>query len=179
MRPLDSETVMHIADFNIGILGANGIVGGGGPLAVGAAFSCQYKDNKGVCACFFGDGASNQGTTQESLNMSIAPEEPRGLSLDLDPDFACRVRAAIGPGLFADVGVSRVRQLLPGDEVPVALTPCVLALDGEREVEVRRGQRACVRLSEDCLRVVDVARVMEYARQRGLFLRGAQVCYAN
>jgi len=111
--------------------------------------------------------------------MSISPEEPRGLALDLDPDFACRVRAAIGPGLFADVGVSRVRQLLPGDDVPVGLTPCVLALDGEREVEVRRGQNACVRLSEDTMRVVDVARVMEYARQRGLFLRGAQVCYAN
>ena len=111
--------------------------------------------------------------------MSISPEEPRGLALDLDPDFACRVRAAIGPGLFADVGVSRVRQLLPGDDVPVGLTPCVLALDGEREVEVRRGQSACVQLSEDTMRVVDVARVMEYARQRGLFLRGAQVCYAN
>jgi pyruvate dehydrogenase E1 component alpha subunit len=67
---------MHIADFNIGILGANGIVGGGGPLAVGAALSCQYKDNKGVCACFFGDGASNQGTTQESLNMASAWKLP-------------------------------------------------------------------------------------------------------
>ena len=67
---------MHIADFNIGILGANGIVGGGGPLAVGAAFSCQYKDTKGVCACFFGDGASNQGTTQESLNMASAWKLP-------------------------------------------------------------------------------------------------------
>ena len=83
--------------------------------------------------------------------MSISPEEPRGLALDLDPDFACRVRAAIGPGLFADVGVSRVRQLLPGDDVPVGLTPCVLALDGEREVEVRRGQRASIRLSEDTM----------------------------
>ena len=111
--------------------------------------------------------------------MNITPEEPRGLALDLDPDFACRVRAAIGPGLFADVGVSRVRQLLPGDDVTVGLTPCVLALDGEREVEIRRGQCASIRLSEDTMRVVDVARVMEYARQRGLFLRGAQVCYAN
>ena len=61
---------MHIADFNLGILGANGIVGGGGPLAVGAALSCQYTGSKGVCACFFGDGASNQGTTQEALNLA-------------------------------------------------------------------------------------------------------------
>ena len=51
-------------------------MGGGGPLAVGAALSCQYKDNKGVCACFFGDGASNQGTTQESLNMASAWKLP-------------------------------------------------------------------------------------------------------
>ncbi|MDR1856933.1 MAG: thiamine pyrophosphate-dependent dehydrogenase E1 component subunit alpha [Desulfovibrio sp.] len=67
---------MHIADFNLGILGANGIVGAGGPLAVGAAFSCQYKENGGVCACFFGDGASNQGTMQESLNFASAWKLP-------------------------------------------------------------------------------------------------------
>lgn len=67
---------MHIADFNIGILGANGIVGGGGPLACGAALSCQYKKSDNVCACFFGDGASNQGTTQESLNLASAWKLP-------------------------------------------------------------------------------------------------------
>ena len=67
---------MHIADFNIGILGANGIVGGGGPLSVGAALSCQYKGNKDVAVCFFGDGASNQGTTQESLNLASALKLP-------------------------------------------------------------------------------------------------------
>jgi pyruvate dehydrogenase E1 component alpha subunit len=43
---------------------------------VGAAFSCQYKDNKGVCVCFFGDGASNQGTMQESLNIASAWKLP-------------------------------------------------------------------------------------------------------
>ncbi len=67
---------MHIADFSSGILGANGIVGGGGPLAIGAGISCQYRGNKGVCACFFGDGASNQGTTQEALNWASAWKLP-------------------------------------------------------------------------------------------------------
>ncbi len=67
---------MHIADFNLGILGANGIVGGGGPLAVGAALSSQYTGKDHVCACFFGDGASNQGTTQEALNMASAWKLP-------------------------------------------------------------------------------------------------------
>lgn len=67
---------MHIADFHIGILGANGIVGGGGPLATGAALSCKYRKNDGVAMCFFGDGASNQGTTQEALNMASAWKLP-------------------------------------------------------------------------------------------------------
>ena len=109
----------------------------------------------------------------------VGPEEPRGLALDLDPDFACKVRAAICPGLFADVGVVKVRPMRPGVAVPVGLTPCVLALDGEREVEVRGEECAAVRLAEDRLYVADVEKILEYARQRGIFLRGAQVCYAN
>lgn len=67
---------MHIADMDLGILGANGIVGGGGPLAVGAALSAKYKKSENVALCFFGDGASNQGTTQESLNMASAWKLP-------------------------------------------------------------------------------------------------------
>ncbi|TVM16915.1 pyruvate dehydrogenase (acetyl-transferring) E1 component subunit alpha [Oceanidesulfovibrio indonesiensis] len=67
---------MHIADLDLGILGANGIVGGGGPLAVGAALAAKYKKTDHVALCFFGDGASNQGTTQESLNMASAWKLP-------------------------------------------------------------------------------------------------------
>jgi len=67
---------MHIADLDLGILGANGIVGGGGPLAVGAALAAKYKKSKDVALCFFGDGASNQGTTQEALNMASAWKLP-------------------------------------------------------------------------------------------------------
>ena len=67
---------MHIADMDLGILGANGIVGGGGPLAVGAALAAQYKKTDNVALCFFGDGASNQGTTQESLNWASAWKLP-------------------------------------------------------------------------------------------------------
>jgi acetoin:2,6-dichlorophenolindophenol oxidoreductase subunit alpha len=62
---------MHIADFAIGMLGANGVVGGGFNLAVGAALAIQLrKDDKGVAVCFFGDGASNRGTFHEGLNMA-------------------------------------------------------------------------------------------------------------
>lgn len=67
---------MHIADFDLGILGANGIVGGGGPLALGAALANKYGKTDDVVICFFGDGASNQGTTQESLNMASAWKLP-------------------------------------------------------------------------------------------------------
>lgn len=61
---------MHIADSGIGVLGANGIVGGGIPLANGAAFSAHYRGSNQVVVCFFGDGASNQGTFHESLNLA-------------------------------------------------------------------------------------------------------------
>ena len=61
---------MHIADVGLGILGANGIVGAGPPLATGAALACQYKGTDAVAVCFFGDGASNQGTTHEAMNLA-------------------------------------------------------------------------------------------------------------
>jgi len=61
---------MHIADVNLGILGANGIVGGGLPIATGAGLAAQVlKDNR-VAVCFFGDGASNEGVFHESLNLA-------------------------------------------------------------------------------------------------------------
>lgn len=61
---------MHIADVDLGILGANGIVGAGQPIATGAAFACKYKKTDAVTVCFHGDGASNRGTFHESLNMA-------------------------------------------------------------------------------------------------------------
>jgi len=67
---------MHIADINLGILGANGIVGGGPPLATGAALAAQYRDTDAVAVCFFGDGASNQGTTHEAMNLAACWKLP-------------------------------------------------------------------------------------------------------
>nr|WP_321396421.1 thiamine pyrophosphate-dependent dehydrogenase E1 component subunit alpha [uncultured Desulfobacter sp.] len=67
---------MHIADVDLGILGANGIVGGGGPIAAGAGMAIQYRGDSQVAVCFFGDGASNQGTTQEALNLASAWQLP-------------------------------------------------------------------------------------------------------
>jgi pyruvate dehydrogenase E1 component alpha subunit len=61
---------MHIADVESGNLGANGIVGGGIPIAVGAALSSKLQKLNRVSVSFFGDGASNQGTFHESLNLA-------------------------------------------------------------------------------------------------------------
>jgi len=61
---------MHMADFRLGHLGANGIVGGGIPIACGAALAVKYRNETQVVLCFFGDGATNQGVFHESLNMA-------------------------------------------------------------------------------------------------------------
>jgi acetoin:2,6-dichlorophenolindophenol oxidoreductase subunit alpha len=61
---------MHIADVDLGILGANGIVGAGPPLATGAALACKYLKKDAISVCFFGDGASNEGTTHEAMNLA-------------------------------------------------------------------------------------------------------------
>ena len=61
---------MHIADFSIGMLGATAVVGAGIPIAVGAGLSVKLRRTDQVVACFFGEGASNQGTFHESINMA-------------------------------------------------------------------------------------------------------------
>ena len=61
---------MHISNLELGMLGANGIVGGGPPIAMGAAFSCKFRKTKNVAVAFFGDGASNEGAFHEAANMA-------------------------------------------------------------------------------------------------------------
>ncbi len=63
---------MHIATPELGILGANGIVGAGLPLATGAALASKYRGNGLVAVSFFGDGATSEGTFHESLNIAAA-----------------------------------------------------------------------------------------------------------
>jgi len=67
---------MHIADPSLGILGANGIVGAGLPIATGAALSAKLRRSGQVAVCFFGDGASNQGTFHEAVNIASAFDLP-------------------------------------------------------------------------------------------------------
>lgn len=107
---------MHIADLSVGNIGANGIVGGGLPISVGAGISIKYRNTKQVCVCFFGDAASNQGTFHESLNFASAFSLPvifvcennlYGLStlynnVSATPDIADRAKAYGIPGVIAD-----------------------------------------------------------------------------
>ena len=67
---------MHIADLDRGMLGANGIVGGGPPLVVGAALTAKTLGRGTVAVSFTGDGGSNQGTTFEAMNMAVVLKLP-------------------------------------------------------------------------------------------------------
>ncbi len=67
---------MHIADLDRGMLGANGIVGGGPPLVVGAALTAKTLGRNTVAVSFTGDGGSNQGTTFEAMNMAVVLKLP-------------------------------------------------------------------------------------------------------
>lgn len=67
---------MHIADVNAGNLGANGVVGGGIPIAVGAALTAKMTQTDHVAICFFGDGATNEGSFHESLNLAAIWDLP-------------------------------------------------------------------------------------------------------
>ena len=68
---------MHVADISKGMLGANGIVGGGPPISVGAALACKMRGDGGVAVSFSGDGSTNQGTTFEAMNMAVVLDVPQ------------------------------------------------------------------------------------------------------
>ena len=67
---------MHIADIGVGMLGANGIVGAGAPLALGAGVAAKANGQGQVSVAFSGDGACNQGTTFEAMNMAVVLKAP-------------------------------------------------------------------------------------------------------
>ena len=107
---------MHIADISQGNLGANGIVGAQLPIAVGAALSTQLQKIDRIVVCFFGDGASNQGTFHESLNLAsiwklpiifLCVNNEYGMSMHVDkhiniPEIAQRGAAYGIPGKRVD-----------------------------------------------------------------------------
>ncbi|MGO9769284.1 MAG: thiamine pyrophosphate-dependent dehydrogenase E1 component subunit alpha [Roseiarcus sp.] len=107
---------MHIADPSKGNLGANGVVGGGIPIAVGAALAVKRRRTGAVVVCFFGDGANNEGVFHESLNMASLWKLPvifacennlYGMSTSVKrstavKDVAQRAAAYAMPGVIVD-----------------------------------------------------------------------------
>lgn len=67
---------MHIAALDLGMIGANGIVAAGAPIALGVAFASAYEENGRVAVCFFGDGATNEGAFHEAVNMAAILKAP-------------------------------------------------------------------------------------------------------
>ena len=107
---------MHIVSYELGILGANGIVGAGIPIATGAALASSFRNNDAVAVSFFGDGASNEGTFHESLNLAglwklpvvyvcqnnaYAEFTPTSESTSV-PDIAVRAQGYNMPGVIVD-----------------------------------------------------------------------------
>ena len=126
---------MHIADFSVGMLGANGIVGAGLPIATGAALAAKMEGGDGVAVCFFGDGASNEGAFHSSLNLAsiwklpvIFVCENNGWAVSVPSTYALPVE---------DVAVRSVAYNMPG--VTVDGTD-VLAVYEAAQAAVRRGR---------------------------------------
>jgi acetoin:2,6-dichlorophenolindophenol oxidoreductase subunit alpha len=89
---------MHIADVSRGMLGANGIVGAGMPIAAGAALAAKLRKSGQVSVCFFGDGASNQGAMHEAINLAAIWDLPclfvcenNGYAEATSPKYSTRV----------------------------------------------------------------------------------------
>lgn len=88
---------MHIAEVDRGILGANAIVGGGPPIAVGAALASKMKGDGSVAVSFSGDGSVNQGTTFEAMNMAMVLKVPKIFVIE-NNGYAENTGAAYGSG---------------------------------------------------------------------------------
>ncbi|NOX32729.1 MAG: ATP-NAD kinase [Deltaproteobacteria bacterium] len=93
---------------------------------------------------------------------SIAPDEPFSMALELGKN-GLSVTAPIAPGIIEDVLIENMQLMAAGEEMDITFSPCVVALDGEREVEIKKGQKATIRLSADGPFVVDVSRTMAFA----------------
>lgn len=87
---------MHLADFSVGMLGANGVVGGGFTIATGAALAIRQRHGSEVAVCFFGDGASSRGTFHEAVNLAA--------SWKLPVVYVCENNAWASTTRFRDIG---------------------------------------------------------------------------
>ena len=99
---------MHIADFSVGMLGANGVVADGLPIAVGAAHAQKLQERAAITACFFGDGAINRGPFLESLNWARVYQLP---VLFVCEDNRWSATTASGPMTAGEGAAARARSV--------------------------------------------------------------------
>jgi len=127
---------MHIADIGLGILGANGIVGAGLPIACGSALASKLNGDDRVTVCFFGDGASNQGTFGESLNFAkifslpvIFLCENNGYAVSTSSEYACSTPYIYKRGMGYDIQ----SELINGDDIFEVYFTCKNAVEQIRK----------------------------------------------
>ena len=171
---------MHIADFSVGMLGANGVVAAGIPIAVGAAHAIKIREEKRVVACFFGDGAVNRGPFLEGLNWAKVHELPvlfvcednrwsattSTEAMTAGEGALARARAIGVPGQEADGndvievhGISRnLIEKIRGGEGPQFLHAITYRFKGHVSVDpatYRDGEEVSRALESDPLRLVE------------------------
>ncbi|HUN26688.1 MAG TPA: thiamine pyrophosphate-dependent dehydrogenase E1 component subunit alpha [Steroidobacteraceae bacterium] len=128
---------MHVADFSKGIIGANGIVGGGFAIATGAALAAKLTHDPRIAVAFFGDGASNQGVFMECLNVSSLWKLPLVLVCEHNQFSEFTPAAAITSGEIAD----RARAFkIPSTVVDGNDVVAVWEAAGEAVERARRGE---------------------------------------
>jgi pyruvate dehydrogenase E1 component alpha subunit len=115
---------MHLFAPEIGLLGGNGIVGAGIPIATGAAYAAKYRSTDQVVVCFFGDGAANQGTFHESLNMAALWQLP--IIFVCENNFYAASTRFVEATCVPDVAARAAGYGMPGE-----------AIDGNDVLEVR------------------------------------------
>ena len=128
---------MHIADFSVGMLGANGVVAAGMPIAVGAAHAVKLRGEKRVVACFFGDGAVNRGPFLEALNWAKVYSLP---VLFVCEDNRWSATTATGPLTAGEGPLARARAIgVRGEAVDGNDVFAVDAATRELVVSIRNG----------------------------------------
>ena len=128
---------MHIADFSVGMLGANGVVAAGLPIAVGAAHAQKLQRRDAITACFFGDGAINRGPFLEALNWAQVYALP---VLFVCEDNRWSATTASGPMIAGDGAAARATSLgIPALQVDGNDVFAVHEAAGRLVAEVRTG----------------------------------------
>ncbi|MGQ0653041.1 MAG: thiamine pyrophosphate-dependent dehydrogenase E1 component subunit alpha [Betaproteobacteria bacterium] len=129
---------MHIADFSVGMLGANGVVADGMPIAVGAAHALKIRKKNAIVACFFGDGAVNRGPFLEALNWAAVFRLP---VLFVCEDNRWSATTPTGSMTAGEGALARAKAIgVPGEEVDGNDVFAVDALAAELIPRVRRNE---------------------------------------